>query len=594
MSNGKLTSAGVKIAESRYFWEGRDIDWEGLSNRVGRECGQHEVDRSYEEKFAEMVFNMDFLPAGRILRNAGRPRGSCFNCYVLGLGDSIEEIGQFQKDSLILWSEGGGVGTSIGHLRPKGASIKGKGGVSSGPLSFLEASDAQAKTIESGGGRRAAGLAMMPVSHPDIVDFINSKSVDKILKFYNISVGVKESFLDAVEADSEWELRFNKKLYKTVPARDIWDLIINNMVKFAEPGLLNLNNLKSNNSYYHAPIQSVNPCQPHWATVLTPLGISTIGKITTGDYIWSEDGWVKVVNKINAGKKKVYKYKTTASVFYGTKNHRIKSNGEKIEVGKAHSIDILRGDTLLKMQYPEIINQEAVMDGLVLGDGSVHKASNNLVYLYVGKKDTDYFNSEVKNLIIKHRPGLKETAYEIKTSITHKELPKTYKRQIPNRFKFSSHDTIASFLRGLYSANGSVVKSVKRISYKTASKQMSEDIQLMLSSLGIKSYITTNKSKKNKFSNGEYICKQSYDIYIGTHRDVKLFDFYVGFIQQYKNEDLKQILIGIAGNEKNTFDINEIEFISEEEVFDITVDAPSHTYWSGWLQCFKLRRSLFV
>ena len=154
--NSKLSDNALKIASKRYFMPAET--WEACARRVGEEVGRAENGNAlkYIEEFAEMIYNMDFLPGGRILRNVRRTRGSLFNCYVLPIGDSIEEIGQFMKDSLILWSEGGGVGCNYSSLRPRGAGIKGKGGNSSGPVSFLESSDALANTIESGGSRRAA------------------------------------------------------------------------------------------------------------------------------------------------------------------------------------------------------------------------------------------------------------------------------------------------------------------------------------------------------------------------------------------------------------------------------------------------------
>lgn len=161
--NNKLSDSAISIAENRYFMEGET--WEDCANRVGSEAAVVENGDSkiYSEKFSEMIYEMDFLPGGRILRNTRRARGSLFNCYVLPIGDSIEEIGQFMKDALILWSEGGGVGCNFSYLRPRGTAIKGKGRTSSGPVSFLESSDALAGTIESGGSRRAACLACMNV-----------------------------------------------------------------------------------------------------------------------------------------------------------------------------------------------------------------------------------------------------------------------------------------------------------------------------------------------------------------------------------------------------------------------------------------------
>ena len=260
MKEKVLSENALKIAIERYFME--DEIWEDLALRLATHAASVENGQRplFVDNFAEIIGEMDFLPGGRILRNIGRPRGSLFNCYVLPCGDSIEEIGQYIKDSLILWSEGGGVGVNISHLRPRGAVIRGKGGTSSGPVSFLEAANAVSKTIESGGSRRAAALACMNVTHPDILEFIDAKLVHGKLNHFNLSVAVDDKFLEAVEADGEWKFTFAQQYYGKIEARVIWDKIIENMVECAEPGLLHWGNLTSNNSYYFDPILSTNPC----------------------------------------------------------------------------------------------------------------------------------------------------------------------------------------------------------------------------------------------------------------------------------------------------------------------------------------------
>jgi len=282
MSNGKLSSNAVTVAESRYFMEGED--WEECVNRVGRVVASRENSHMFEyaNKFSEMIFNLDFLPGGRILRNAGRQAGSLFNCYHLPIGDSRKEIGDFYRDSLILWGEGGGIGVNISSLRPKGAVIKTAGGFSSGPVSFLEASDAIAKTIESGGARRAAALALMHITHPDVMRFIDAKIEKGILPHYNISVAVTDEFLEAVESDDEWEFKFAHKSYGKVKAQAIWNKIVENMVKFAEPGLLNWNNLIKNNSYYYDPVMGTNPCGE---AVLAPHDVCDLGSLVLPSFI---------------------------------------------------------------------------------------------------------------------------------------------------------------------------------------------------------------------------------------------------------------------------------------------------------------------
>jgi hypothetical protein len=320
-----------------------------------------------------------------------------------------------------------------------------------------------------------------------------------------------------------------------------------------------------------------NPCQPEWATVLTRDGISTIGKIKEGDEIWSEDGWVKVEKKWSTGIKNVLSYRTTAGTFYGTENHRVVSAGLKVEAQNAESIDRMAGEFSTNC----VIDPQDVMDGIVFGDGSVHVASNNLIYLCIGDNDQDYFKSEISHLITKRRPGLSRVAHEVKTSITDTELVKTFNRQIPDRFIYGDRGKVCGFLRGLYSANGSIAGG--RVTLKASSFNVIDKAQIMLSSLGICSYYTTNKPSMVQFSNGKYLCKQSYDLNITGDKD-KFYSL-IGFIQDYKNQELDNIISSSTKSNKvkKTFDIISIDNISQEEVFDITVSGKSHTYWTGGL-----------
>ncbi len=169
-SDIKLSDNALKVLESRYLMVGED--WEKCCLRVANVVSSVESNKQeWKDKFFDVIHNMLFLPGGRILRNAGRPQGTMFNCFVLPIGDSIEEIGQFMKDSLVVWANGGGVGVSFSSLRPTQAPILGKGGYSSGLVSFLTAADGIASTIESGGQRRSAGLCSVSISHPEVLNF---------------------------------------------------------------------------------------------------------------------------------------------------------------------------------------------------------------------------------------------------------------------------------------------------------------------------------------------------------------------------------------------------------------------------------------
>lgn len=256
----QLSENAVTIAKDRYFMNNET--WEDCVSRISRSAAIPETNNKEKiiTSFYDAIYNMDFMPAGRILRNCGGPEGSLLNCFHLSIGDSIEEIGQTLKNSLVLWSSGGGCGINFSPLRPRGDSILGKGGKSSGLVSFLEAFDGVAKTIESGGSRRAAALAHVDISHPEINDFIDAKITHGKLSYFNISVAVNEEFLMAVEADEKWAFKFKQKEYGNIRARDLWNKIVSNMINYAEPGLMNWTNFSKNNSYYFSPVNGTNPC----------------------------------------------------------------------------------------------------------------------------------------------------------------------------------------------------------------------------------------------------------------------------------------------------------------------------------------------
>lgn len=451
-------------------------------------------------------------------------------------------------------------------------------------------------------------MISIDINHPDSPEFIKIKQDLTKVTGANVSVRLNDDFMSAVENNEDYILRWPvnenydefleeapynelieisgikhpkmKSYIKKVKAKELWDSIIHCAWNTAEPGILFWDTIIDNDPasvYPEFKAVSTNPCQPGWATVLTEKGIKTFNEIKIGDIIWSKDGWTKIVNKTNSGIKDVYEYRTTRNVFYGTENHKIIDTGNKVEIKNAKHIDSLQFDLNFDCTWENKQNIQDIMDGLVIGDGSVHKASNNLVFLCIGENDGDYFNSEIKDLIIKHREALKKTAYEIITTISHDELPLLPIRSIPERFFKGNREKVCGFLKGLYSANGSVID--KRITLKTSSYLLRDQVQIMLSSIGINSYYTTNKKKKVQFENGEYECKESYDINISTDR-IK-FQKLIGFLQQYKNDKLNVICQTKNSGKKEVNPIKSVKLISTEEVFNITVDNNSHTYWTG-------------
>lgn len=350
--------------------------------------------------------------------------------------------------------------------------------------------------------------------------------------------------------------------------------------KNGEPGYMWLENArafsrmieKRDNKDFSA--DGANPCQPASATVLTPNGIRRFGDLGVGDTIWGSDGWVTVVKKRETGVKPVYRYRTSAGSFMGTEQHKVVSGGVKIPVGEASVIDRFRGPVAIQQPCDLL----AVMDGLIIGDGTT--TADKYVTLCIGAKDNDYFSSEIGSYI-GHMFDAQQ--WVVKTTIKPNELPLTYNRTIPERYFTAAPKIVASFLRGLYSANGSICG--QRVTLKATSRKLIDQVQQMLSSLGIRSYVTVNKKHHVKFSNGEYECKESYDLNITQDR--VLFAECVGFIQQYKVDKLHNVISEVKPTDriidKVSFDIVVVEYMGDEKVWDITVSGETHTYWTGAL-----------
>jgi ribonucleotide reductase alpha subunit len=217
-----------------------------------------------KEQFYQMMIEEKFIPAGRILANAwpNSPIQNYMNCYTIGVDDSMEDIYNSLKEDAMISKVGGGVGFDVSNLRPKNSDLS-VGGVASGPISFLKVFDASAKVIMTGGARRAAHIALMDVAHPDIEEFITVKQGDKnkALTQFNISVKVTDKFIEAVKNDDDWNLEFEGKVYKTVKAKYLYDLMSKNAFINNEPGIFNVDTInRYNNGFWAFDINEVNPC----------------------------------------------------------------------------------------------------------------------------------------------------------------------------------------------------------------------------------------------------------------------------------------------------------------------------------------------
>jgi len=274
-----LSKTGNDIFKLRYALT-EDETWEKACNRVAGFMASAEEDKArveWESKFKKIIYDLDFIPGGRILRNSGRRKGMLSNCFVLGVDDDIYSIGYWIAETLIVSSFGGGVGVNVSSVRPKGDQIMGKGGNASGAISFLHGMNEVAKIIEAGGQRRAAMIAVLNCDHPEIFTFLDAKLKEGQLDYFNISVGITDEFIKAVKKNKDWDLKFNNKVYKTIKAVTLWKKLIKNAYDCGDPGILNLTNIQkfSNTSYYEV-VECTNPCGE---IVMAPNNLCDLGSI---------------------------------------------------------------------------------------------------------------------------------------------------------------------------------------------------------------------------------------------------------------------------------------------------------------------------
>jgi ribonucleoside-diphosphate reductase alpha chain len=248
--------------------------------RIARALAEVEKDPAlWEERFYHALEGFKYLPAGRIIAGAGTGRTvTLFNCFVMGtIPDDMGGIFDGLKEAALTMQQGGGIGYDFSTIRPRGAEVKGVAADASGPLSFMDVWDAMCRTIMSAGSRRGAMMATMRCDHPDVEAFIEAKKDPARLRMFNLSVLITDAFMDAVKADGAWELVFAGKVYKTLPARDLWNKIMRNTYDFAEPGVIFIDRINAaNNLGYVETIAATNPCgeQP-----LPPYGACLLGSI---------------------------------------------------------------------------------------------------------------------------------------------------------------------------------------------------------------------------------------------------------------------------------------------------------------------------
>ena len=325
-----LSENSHKVLSLRFLRKGSDgkpvetpeeMLWRVAYHVAREETRWGQVPEQVAASFYSLLASKRFLPNSPTFTGAGTPLGQLAACFVLPVSDDMgrKRSGIFQtlRDAALIQQTGGGNGFSFSRLRPKGTIVKSSSGQATGPVGFLRVYDQAFGEVAQGGTRRGANMAVLRVDHPDVEEFINCKTSEDAITNFNISIGITDAFMEAVEKDEGWELRFPDvlaheyldfdgtlaqamrlsvpvKTYRRIRARDLWDQVIQHAHRNGEPGVLFLDTMKRENPLPHLyEIEATNPCGEQ---SLGPYESCCLGSVNLAEHLDPEGTleWTKL------------------------------------------------------------------------------------------------------------------------------------------------------------------------------------------------------------------------------------------------------------------------------------------------------------
>ncbi len=646
-----------------------DLEIDDTYKRVAKALSDTEATpelRAYWNERFLWALRHGAIPAGRITSNAGalehKPATSTINCTVSGtIEDSMNGILEKVHEAGLTLKAGCGIGYEFSSLRPRGAFVAGAGAYTSGPLSFMDIYDKMCFTVSSAGGRRGAQMATFDISHPDVVDFIRAKREAGRLRQFNLSCLITAEFMEAVKADGDWKLAFPItqaeadtdginpllsgdlvwrewpvkgkyvtrddgrvacRVYKTLKARRLWDVIMSSTYDYAEPGFILIDRVNEmNNNWWCENIRATNPCVTADTWVQTAsgprqvadlLGTPFLARVNGKDHASGPEGFFETARKAVVSLRTLEGYRLRL-----TSDHRVlrvsRFTRNAMETAWCAAGDLRPGDRVVLHDHRaaaewsgEFTHEQGFLLGLLVGDGTL-KEDKAVLSVWqtaaVANGDSAGLPDGVRALMdealaaaqtLPHRAdfngwwavsgrneyrlslaALKQLALDVGMTPGNKH--------ITPRLEQASSDFYRGFLRGLFDTDGSVQGNrQKGVSVRLAQSDLPllEGVQRMLLRLGIASRIYRERRPAGNSvlpdghgASRAYATRAQHELVVSGENLARFADR-VGFADSDKQARLNALLAGYQrelNRERFTASVEAVAPDGFETVYDVQV-----------------------
>jgi ribonucleoside-diphosphate reductase alpha chain len=673
--------ASLDIWDKKYRLTAKDgapIDktMDDTYKRVARALADVEKEDVREQWYERFLWALrrGAIPAGRVTSNAGalehKPATSTINCTVSGtIRDSMDDILRKVHEAGLTLKAGCGIGFEHSTLRPRGAYVSGAGAYTSGPLSFMDIFDKMCFTVSSAGGRRGAQMGTFDVGHPDVMEFIRAKRENGRLRQFNLSLLITDEFIEAVRNDREWKLAFPLsvreheterpdlsdcanfiwrewpvhdgyvvndeglvacKVYKTLPARRMWDVIMASTYDFAEPGFILIDRVNEmNNNWWCENIRATNPCVTADTRLATQYGIVRMGDL----YDARVDINATVDRRALGESERGATVRPAVPVFMTSPSaevYRVVTEaGYEIKATEWHDFYTTRGKIKLKDLKPgdELLIQSGkgqfggkgcealgVLIGLLTGDGHFtnrgHDKQAAVVNLWGADREyadtiVGYINYVIAGWArragtyrVTAVPVPERNLVMIRSVILVRVLAEMFgvtrscKTQVPEIIWRGAEHCVKGYLRALFQCDGTVQRDDRNscctVRLASSVPFLLKDVQVLLANFGIFSRILKRREAGQGFlpdgKGGKRLfdCKADFELIIGPESRDRFMEE-IGFLTNEKNDEYREWRKDRVNARQEEFvsRISSIEHAGREAVFDTTQPDRNNLIFNG-------------